>query len=178
MKIGITLGLKDNKESIWTNGIKQNVLMLVHLLNNSKKEYDVCILNSMNVDFTERPSYLDGIDIHYFNDKFLEMDLIIVMGAQIHDYQLETFKRSGDNKKVVSYKCGNNYVIHMENILFRPSEDKKFQYERHSLKLHLERKQNDCFWYNTNNGICLYNPNYLLLHETSFLLFEIGRAHV
>ncbi len=24
MKIGITLGLKDNKESIWTNGIKQN----------------------------------------------------------------------------------------------------------------------------------------------------------
>jgi hypothetical protein len=37
MKIGITLGLKDNKESIWTNGIKQNVLMLVHLLNNSEE---------------------------------------------------------------------------------------------------------------------------------------------
>jgi len=28
MKIGITLGLKDNKESIWTNGIKQNSLTL------------------------------------------------------------------------------------------------------------------------------------------------------
>jgi hypothetical protein len=60
MKIGITLGLKDNKESIWTNGIKQNVLMLVHLLKNSKKNYEVYILNSMNVDFTERPSYLNG----------------------------------------------------------------------------------------------------------------------
>ncbi len=137
MKIGITLGLKDNKESIWTNGIKQNVLMLVHLLKNSEKKYDVCILNSMNVDFTEKPSYLDGIDIHYFNDKFLEMDLLIVMGAQIFDYQLETFKKSGSNKKVVSYKCGNNYVIHMENILFKPSEDKKFQYE----------KQYDEIWY-------------------------------
>ena len=98
MKIGITLGLKDNKESIWTNGIKQNVLMIVHLLKNSDKKYEVCILNSMKVDFTERPSYLDGIDIHYFNDKFLDMDLLIVMGAQIFDYQLETFKRSGANK--------------------------------------------------------------------------------
>jgi hypothetical protein len=156
MKIGITLGLKDNKESIWTNGIKQNVLMLVHLLKNSKKGYDVCILNSMNVDFTERPSYLDGIDIHYFNDKFLEMDLLIVMGAQIFDYQLETFKRSGANKRVVSYKCGNNYVIHMENILFRPSEDKKFQYER----------QYDEIWYvpqqaEVNSGLykTLYRTN-------------------
>ena len=156
MKIGITLGLKDNKESIWTNGIKQNVLMLVHLLKNSKKGYEVCILNSMKVDFTERPSYLDGIDIHYFNDKFLEMDLLIVMGAQIFDYQLETFKRSGSNKKVVSYKCGNNYVIHMENILFRPSEDKKFQYE----------KQYDEIWYvpqqdEVNSGLykTLYRTN-------------------
>ena len=28
LKIGITLGLKSNTESIWTNGIKQNVLMM------------------------------------------------------------------------------------------------------------------------------------------------------
>ncbi len=75
MKIGITLGLKDNKESIWTNGIKQNVLMLVHLLKNSKKNYQVYILNTMNVDFTEKPSYLKDIDIVYFNDHFLDMDL-------------------------------------------------------------------------------------------------------
>ena len=79
MKIGITLGLKDNKESIWTNGIKQNVLMLVHLLKNSKKNYQVYILNSTDVDFTERPSYLNGINVLYFNDHFLDMDLLICM---------------------------------------------------------------------------------------------------
>jgi hypothetical protein len=78
------------------------------------------------------------------------------MGAQIFDYQLETFKRSGTNKRVVSYKCGNNYVIHMENILFRPSEDKKFQYE----------KQYDEIWYvpqqdEVNSGLykTLYRTN-------------------
>lgn len=37
LKIGITLGLKSITESIWTNGIKQNVLMLVHLLKNSSE---------------------------------------------------------------------------------------------------------------------------------------------
>jgi hypothetical protein len=156
MKIGITLGLKDNKESIWTNGIKQNVLMLVELLKKSTKNYDVCILNSTNVDFTEKPSYLTDIDVHYFNDVFMEMDLIIVMGAQIFDHQLETFKKSGKNKKVVSYKCGNNYVIHMENILFKQSESKKFQYE----------KQYDEVWYvpqqhEVNSGLykTLYRVN-------------------
>jgi hypothetical protein len=129
MKIGITLGLKDNKESIWTNGIKQNVLMLVHLLNNSEEKYDVCILNTVKLDFTEKPSYLNNIDVHYFNDKFMEMDLIIVMGAQVHDSQLKEFKAQG-NKKVVSYKCGNNYVISMESILFKENDKTKtYQYE-------------------------------------------------
>jgi hypothetical protein len=177
MKIGITLGLKDNKESIWTNGIKQNVLMLVHLLKNSEKNYEVCILNSMNIDLTEKPSYLDGVDIHYFNDKFLEMDLLIVMGAQIFDYQLETFKKSGPNKKVVSYKCGNNYVIHMENILFKPSEDKKFQYER----------QYDEVWYvpqqdEVNSGLykTLYRTNAFavpFIWSEKFLFESVREIH-
>jgi hypothetical protein len=177
MKIGITLGLKDNQESIWTNGIKQNVLMLVHLLKNSEKNYEVCILNSMNIDLTEKPSYLDGVDIHYFNDKFLEMDLLIVMGAQIFDYQLETFKKSGPNKKVVSYKCGNNYVIHMENILFKPSEDKKFQYE----------KQYDEVWYvpqqdEVNSGLykTLYRTNAFavpFIWSEKFLFESVREIH-
>ena len=177
MKIGITLGLKDNQESIWTNGIKQNVLMLTHLLKNSEKNYEVCILNSMNIDLTEKPSYLDGVDIHYFNDKFLEMDLLIVMGAQIFDYQLETFKKSGPNKKVVSYKCGNNYVIHMENILFKPSEDKKFQYER----------QYDEVWYvpqqdEVNSGLykTLYRTNAFavpFIWSEKFLFESVSEIH-
>ena len=37
LKIGITLALKSLDESIWTNGMKQNVLMLAHLLKQSKK---------------------------------------------------------------------------------------------------------------------------------------------
>jgi hypothetical protein len=54
LKIGITLGLQSNNESIWTNGMKQNVLMFVHLLKQSEKNYEVCILNTFEVDFSEK----------------------------------------------------------------------------------------------------------------------------
>ena len=93
MKIGITLSLKDNQESIWTNGIKLNVLILTRLLKSSTKNYDVCILNTIDVDWSQKPWYLKDIDIHNFKDKFMDMDLIIVMGAQVHE----------DNKR----KCGS-----------------------------------------------------------------------
>ena len=128
LKIGITLGLKDEKESIWTNGIKQNVLMLIHLLNNSELNYEITLLNTFKFDYTKKQSYLKDINIEFFEDKYLDMDLIVVMGAQVHNYQIEEFRKSGDHKKVVAYKCGNNYVIAMENILFGENPDKKYQF--------------------------------------------------
>lgn len=118
LKIGITLALESNNESIWTNGIKQNVLILSHLLKNSDKNYEICILNTIDLDFTEKPSYLKDLDIYFFDDKFMEMDLIILMGAQVQESHLKKFRKSG-NKKVVSYKCGNNYVVAMEEIIFK-----------------------------------------------------------
>jgi len=121
MKIGITLGLKDNKESIWTNGIKQNVLILVNLLKKSSKNYDVYILNTIDVDWSEKPDYLKDINVFNFKEKFMEMDLLIVMGAQVHDEDLKKFKEN-KNKKVVYYKCGNNYILHVEETLFKKQE--------------------------------------------------------
>jgi hypothetical protein len=160
LKIGITLGLKDNKESIWTNGIKQNVLMLTRLLKNSSNNYEVTLLNTIEVDWTERPSYLNGIDIRTFKDSFMEMDMIIVMGAQISNDDIKKFKASG-NKKVISYKCGNNYVITMENILFKEDDPGK---------LHQFEDSYDEVWYipqqdEVNRGYfhTLYRTNSLIV---------------
>jgi hypothetical protein len=129
LKIGITIGLKDNKESIWTNGIKQNVLMLTRLLKNSKNNYEIKLLNTFDVDWTEKPSYLNDVDICTFKDNFMDMDMLIVMGSQISNADIKKFK-TDPNKKVIAYKCGNNYVITMENILFREQEENKsYQFE-------------------------------------------------
>ncbi len=128
LKIGITLGLKSNDESIWTNGIKLNVLILLKLLKKSTKNYEVCILNTSKLDFSKKPDYLKNVDIYHFDEKYEDMDMIIVMGAQVDNQLLENFK-SKPNKKVVSYKCGNNYILTAESILFKESVEKPFQYE-------------------------------------------------
>lgn len=125
LKIGITIGLRDNKESIWTNGIKQNVLILTRLLKNSGENYEIKLLNTIEVDWSEKPGYLKDVEICTFKDSFMEMDLLIVMGAQVSNAELKKFKESDPNKRVVSYKCGNNYVITMENILFKEEEEGK-----------------------------------------------------
>lgn len=128
LKIGITIGLKSNTESIWTNGIKQNVLMLHHLLCRSHKQYEVSLLNTIKVDWSTKPSYLKDINIVYFDDLYQEMDLIIVMGAQVESEKVKKFKSIDKNRKVISYKCGSNYILTTESVLFG-KEDKWCEYE-------------------------------------------------
>jgi hypothetical protein len=160
LKIGITLSLKTTNESIWTNGIKLNVLNLVRLLKRSKKEYEVCILNTVKLDWSTKADYLKGIDIYFFDEKFKEMDLIISMGAQVDEAHLKKFKEKQD-KKVIGYKCGNNYVVTMENILFKePEKNTIYQYE----------KEFDEIWYipqqhETNYGFyrTLYRTNAIMV---------------
>jgi hypothetical protein len=160
LKIGITLSLKTTNESIWTNGIKLNVLNLVRLLKRSKKEYEVCILNTVKLDWSTKADYLKGIDIYFFDEKFKEMDLIISMGAQVDEVHLKKFKEKQD-KKVIGYKCGNNYVVTMENILFKePEKNTIYQYE----------KEFDEIWYipqqhETNYGFyrTLYRTNAIMV---------------
>ena len=50
LKIGITIGLKDAKETIWSNGMKLNILILVKLLKKSKKNYTVYLLNTIDIN--------------------------------------------------------------------------------------------------------------------------------
>jgi len=130
LKIGITLALKSNTESIWSNGMKQNVLFFADMLKRSKEDYDVYILNTTELDFSKKPSYLDGFKFELFDNRYMEMDIIVMMGAQIHDEKLKKFKSQSPSKKVVAYKCGNNYIISIENILFKDVSKNYYEYEK------------------------------------------------
>jgi len=158
LKIGLTLSVSKSDDSIWTNGIKLNTLILATMLKKSPMKYDVYILNCANLDLSNKPNFLDNFNVHKFEDKYEEMDLIITIGAQVHEDHLKNF-RSLKNKKVVSYKCGNNYIIHSENVLFKPSEDKTFQYETELDEIWYIPQQHD-----TNSGY--YNT----LHRTKSIV--------
>ena len=179
LKIGITIGLKSNTESSWTNGIKLNILILLKLLKKSQKNYEVCLLNTMKVDFTDKPDYLKNIDIHYIDDKYKEIDLMIVMGSQVSIKILQDFK-SMENKKIVSYKCGNNYILAMEDILFKENPPGLSQYETEFDEVWYIPQQHE-----TNQGYyhTLYRANSLIVpflwHQEYLLsaLVDVERGH-
>jgi hypothetical protein len=99
------------------------------MLKQSDMEYQVCILNTIDVDFNEeRPSYLNDIDIYNFEDKYMEMDLIVMMGAQVHNSKINEFKKD-KNKRFIGYKCGNSYIVHLESVIFGDNERTYFEYE-------------------------------------------------
>jgi hypothetical protein len=162
LKIGITLSLESLSESIWTNGIRQNVLMLAHLLKQSKNNYQVCILNTKKIEEEEKlkkAPHFEDLDIFYFNDKYLELDLIIMMGSQVHESYIKKFKELG-NKKYIAYKCGNNYILHVEKVLFDENVDRYMEVESCFDELWYIPQQHE-----TNSGFyrTLYRTNAIMV---------------
>jgi len=130
MTIGITLGLQKENESMWVNGIKMNAIFLMNLL--QKTGHDVILLDtSQNVsrDFrgklkSDQVAWdTDKFPIWDFKKKWKSCDVLFLLGTAIGPELVEEFKKSGDNKRVVKYACGNNYVIDMETMIHKEGEE-------------------------------------------------------
>jgi len=129
MKIGITFSLMSGADdTIWTNGLKLNILIFIDMLKQSKKNYDVFLLGYGGDIVKDRPGFLKDLDLYDYREKYMDCDLIIMMGQQVPEDTLINFKKN-PNKKVIAYKCGNNYIINLENILFREDTKNNLKYE-------------------------------------------------
>lgn len=127
MRIGITIGITKEKESIWTNGIKLNAIFLSKAL--KRTGHDVTILDTGqalskitqdNVDF----------DIKEFpTKKYMEVqngiELMIMLGTSFETDYVKKWKHADPRRRVVKYHCGNNYVIDMERSIFPKVEPNK-----------------------------------------------------
>jgi hypothetical protein len=54
LRIGITIGLGTEDESLWINGIKQNAIFLAKLFQNSVYRHHVTLLNTTDVAVTNK----------------------------------------------------------------------------------------------------------------------------
>ena len=117
LKIGITIRLETIEESIWTNGMKLNILMFINLLNNSENNYEVHLLNVKDISLDGMPKHLEEVNFGLLSEKYKDMDFLISMGAQVNQNIIDYYRYDA-NKKIIVYKCGNNYVLAMESILF------------------------------------------------------------
>ena len=131
MKIGITLGVRKKRESMWINGIKMNAIFLQKAL--QEIGHDVYLLDTNQIVSRNKiTGKLDDNELTWdsekhpcydFYKKFESMDVLFLLGIAIGPELVDKFKDSGENKRVVKYACGNNYVIDMENMIHKSPEE-------------------------------------------------------
>jgi len=121
IKIGITFRLPEISKEIFSNGIGQNALYFYTLLLNIG--YDVYLIvndsikrvDILNNIYGINNSTLKYIDIDDFAQQ-TSFDIIFQLGLSIGQDYILKLRECG--VKIVAYKCGNGYIMQMENALF------------------------------------------------------------
>jgi len=124
MNIGITIGLREENESMWINGIKLNAVLLANTLMQIGK-HNVYIIDTSGVvkDLTKVQWDYKKFPVKPLKEVFSTTDLMITLGTSFPQETIERFKAQGPNKRLVKYMCGNSYVIEMERSIFKEGDD-------------------------------------------------------
>jgi len=125
-KIGISLDLPRELKDMFCNGIRQNVFYLGELLLNIGYDTYFLVNNSYNEKVMDELLY-DKRFKFIKHKKILkeDFDIVISIGYEIEREILELLKYM--KTKIVSYNCGNAYIIDSETMLYSQHEQRKNQ---------------------------------------------------
>jgi hypothetical protein len=113
-RIGITI---KTSTSIWSNGINQNAIYLANLLN--KIGYSVYLIH----DSEDKIEEIAGIKSIKLERSFnIPFSLIIQLGFTVTSSFIKKWKNKKSNVRLVSYNCGNNFIIDSESMLFNANQ--------------------------------------------------------
>lgn len=117
LKIGITIGLHHEAETLWNNGIKQNAVFLAEALKHCPAAASVVLVNTTSTPITSAlPWDQTRWPTVTFETAKDSVDVLIELGGQIDPAQTNYLKQRG--ARLVSYCCGFEYVHAMESMLF------------------------------------------------------------
>lgn len=119
--VGITFSVPNTVPSLYSNGIRQNVLYFNQLVNQLPYEvYLVCdkpLIPGIPVfDYAKYKHCIYNSE-EYNNISF---DIMIQMGLTLSPSAIERLRNK--KCKVILYKCGNEYIFEMEQALFASKE--------------------------------------------------------
>lgn len=118
LRVGITIGLHHEAETLWNNGIKQNAVFLAEALRHCPSVGSTVLVNTTQIPVTDKlPWDLTRWPTRTFDDAKDSLDVLIELGGQIDGAQTAYLKQRG--VRLVSYCCGFEYVHAMESVLFR-----------------------------------------------------------
>jgi len=121
MVVGVTIKLYKDI-NIFGNGLGQNALMVYDLLSKIdfiEKVHLVHFNHEITYDDMQDLNFLHGYDVvKWKDDESEKIDLLITLGMFPDTNELKTWKGKDSNRRVVTYKGGNNMVLLTEDILF------------------------------------------------------------
>jgi len=139
-KVGITAVFAEG-DSLFSNGIRQNGMMLAKLL--KLAGHEVTIINFKNVNrMTKFPWDTNEYKtVNIFDEPLYpeQLDVLIHLHTIPKPSETLQYKELNPNLKVIGYRCGNNYVNDMESILFKAHTTTE-QFITHDTNL-------DAIWY-------------------------------
>ncbi len=117
LRIGITIGLQHEAETLWNNGIKQNAVYLAEALKHCPNVASVVLVNTTATQITRSlPWDQERWPTRSFEQAKDSVDVLIELGGQIDAGQTDYLKQRGG--RLVSYCCGSEYFTAMESVLF------------------------------------------------------------
>eukprot|EP00041_Stephanoeca_diplocostata_P024898 m.641257 g.641257 ORF g.641257 m.641257 type:complete len:528 (-) comp22629_c0_seq4:1099-2682(-) len=124
LSVGITISIKPNESSIFTNGAKQAAYFLRETL---KHRHDVVLIN---LDLGSVSTQGEDWGVHdmnivtYTESRAMFFDIVIEQGMQLSLEHVQALQNNGT--KVVSFRTGNDYFLMIENMMFRKGKSSLF----------------------------------------------------
>ena len=118
LKVGVSLYIRNGQQSLWENGIFQNCLFLVMLLQQAPHIGEVYLVHGGDGTDEHREKLLDGMPFQFLSLEQAQdvLDVAIEMSAQLDPVWVQAFRDKGG--KIISAHVGNDYVIDVERIIF------------------------------------------------------------
>ncbi len=121
LRVGISLFAREG-QSIWENGIHQNIAFLAMMLSRSDRVGQLYFLNGGDAQSLPAGLDLAGLNVPLVNPRDVthELDVVIEMGAQLPVEWLKQMKALG--KKLIAFFAGHMYAALCETPMFgKPS---------------------------------------------------------
>jgi hypothetical protein len=117
LKVGVTIFVRDGHQSVWENGIIQNCLFLVRLLQSCEMVGEVVLISGGDTDVPSA-TLLEDLTVPFisFDAAMASLDVVIEMSAQLNPEWAAAFQKKGG--KVAVMRVGNDYAIDIERIIY------------------------------------------------------------
>jgi hypothetical protein len=171
INLGITVLIDKPTESFFTNGIRQNAIIMRDLYKKIDFVGDVYYVNfGKQKDYSQSPWKEYEENIIQFEEMFDKINVLVVSCVTINKDIAELAKKKGI--KIVHHIMGNEYYSFVESVLFKKEETTVFSKERHYdavwISPHLYETNKDIFEVSYEcpayAGAYVWSPQFLEQH--------------